>query len=60
MRSPKSVSDTLQSVEVSTLANLQVFLDGKQKEVVQAHARRTKELDMMLGKEEQYFNALLE
>lgn len=60
MRSPKMVGENVQIAELSTLENLQVFLDGKQKEVAQAHARRTKELEAVLAKEDQYFNALLE
>lgn len=42
------------------MEGLQVFLDGKQKEVVNAHARRTTELETVLVKEESYFSALLE
>lgn len=49
-----------QGVQISTLEGLQVFLDEKQKEVVNAHARRTNELETILLKEENYFNALLE
>jgi len=49
-----------QAVGISTLEGLQVFLDQKQKEVVAAHARRTKELETALAKEESYFSALLE
>ncbi len=49
-----------QAVGISTLEGLQVFLDQKQKEVVDAHARRTKELEATLAKEESYFGALLE
>lgn len=61
MRSPKaySIGDS-QGVEISTLEGLQVFLDGKQREVVNAHARRTNELETVLAKEEEYFCALLE
>lgn len=63
MRSPKGYNMGMsqgQAVGISTLEGLQVFLDQKQKEVVDAHARRTKELEATLAKEESYFGALLE
>lgn len=61
MRSPKAFSmGGSQGVEISTLEGLQAFLDNKQREVVNAHARRTNELEATLAKEENYLNALLE
>lgn len=63
VRSPKRYSVGTpkgQGVNISTLAELKVFLEEKQNEVVKAHARRTKELETTLAKEERYFGALLE
>lgn len=61
VRSPKAYTlGGPQMVGISTLEGLQVFLDEKQREMINAHSRRTKELETTLVKEETYFGALLE
>lgn len=60
VRSPKALGDTMQGMEISSMEDLQIFIDEKQKEVANAHARRTRELETTLAKEELYFSALLE
>lgn len=60
VRSPKAYGlGVSQGFDVTTLAELHIFLDEKQREIVRAHARRTKELEDVLTREERNFEDLL-
>jgi hypothetical protein len=47
------------STTIRSLDDLRLFLDAKEREVTVAHDRRTRELDVILQRETQYFDKLL-